>query len=119
MNNKQFSILIATIILVAVLLAHAQSYSTLGGGPIAPAVANCTVSATGYWAFCPVGSGTIYSMYVSYNGGAYQLLVPATSAGVATFNGRSGAVILTDADVTGTGLKVVTTVTSTAVSTPQ
>jgi hypothetical protein len=39
--------------------------------------------------------------------------------GVTSFNGRTGAVVLTDADVTGTGLKIATTVTSTATSTPQ
>jgi hypothetical protein len=39
--------------------------------------------------------------------------------GVSSFNGRTGAVTLSDADVTATGLKVITTVTSTATSTPQ
>jgi hypothetical protein len=58
-------------------------------------------------------------MYVSYNGGAYQLLGGGGASGVTSFNGRTGAVTLSDADVTGTGLKVTTTVTSTAVSTPQ
>jgi hypothetical protein len=47
----------------------------------------------------------------------------AGTAGVASFNGRTGAVTLLDADVTGTGLKIATSVTttstSTAVSTPQ
>ena len=66
-------LVLATALICGVLLG-AQSYSSIGGSPIAPTVAGCTLSGTGAWQLCPVGSGTSYQMYVSYNGGAYQLL---------------------------------------------
>jgi hypothetical protein len=137
------AILVASwIVTFAVVLMFAQSYAGLSLGPIAPTVSQCpTASATGA-TLCPVGTSTTgYGMYVSYNGAAYQLLTPAgsvtgsapivvsgtaiscptcvTGSVVNSFNTRTGAVTLSDADVTGTGLKVVTTVTSTATSTPQ
>ncbi|MGA2557978.1 MAG: hypothetical protein ABSG04_17045 [Verrucomicrobiota bacterium] len=118
MTNAKFAILIATIVLCTVLIAIGQSYGALSYGVIAPALANCPAGQANMTTFCTVGTAAPYTIYVSFNAGAYQLLVPAAS-GVASFNGRTGAVTLTDADVTGTGLKVSTTVTSTAVSTPQ
>lgn len=75
---------------------------------------DCAVTA-GVTNYCFAFDG----VWESLNGAVYVQLVPASSAGVASFNGRTGAVTLTDADVTGSGLKVVTTVTSTATSTPQ
>jgi len=71
-------------------------------------------------AFCPLNLSSGPALALAVNGGAF-IQVPMTTAsnGVTSFNGRTGAVTLTDADVTGTGLKVVTTVTSTATSTPQ
>lgn len=115
---KNTLILIAAIVLLVVLGGGAQTYGGLGFGTIAPAVASCPAGLANMAMLCAVGtSATGYTTYISYNAGAYQLFVPA--AGVASFNGRTGAVILTDADVTGAGVKVSTTVTSTATSTVQ
>jgi hypothetical protein len=72
---------------------------------------NCVVIAS-QTNYCFASDGP----YVSIAGAAYVSMLSA-SAGVTSFNGRTGAVTLSDADVIGTGLKVVTTVT--AVSTPQ
>ena len=77
--------------------------------------ASCTVVAA-TTQYCYASDGP----WVSINGAAYVSMMPSgTASGVTTFNGRSGAVTLSDADVTATGLKVITTVTSTATSTPQ
>ncbi len=77
---------------------------------------SCTVVAA-TTQYCYASDGP----YVSINGAAYVSMLPGAPAasGVTTFNGRTGAVTLTDADVTATGLKVITTVTSTATSTAQ
>jgi hypothetical protein len=121
MTTKQFLGLIVTLILCAVLLAHAQSFGAIAFSPIAPAVANCPPGPPTGTAFCTVGTApSNYQVYVSYAGAAYQPLVPPpAAAGVTSFNGRTGVVTLSNTDVLGTGLKVTTTVTSTAVSTPQ
>lgn len=74
-----------------------QSYGAVSIGPIAPAVANCPAGQSGFATLCPVGSGSTYTMYVSYNAAAYQLLVPVSS-GVTSFNGRTGAVVPTAND---------------------
>jgi hypothetical protein len=79
-----------------VSLLHAQSYGALGSGPIAPTVANCPAGQTGLAMLCPVGSGTTYQMYVSYNGGAYAPLVAAGA--VTSVFGRTGAVVATSGD---------------------
>jgi len=118
---KKFAIGFAlALALCCVWMAFAQTYGAISIGTIAPTVASCPPGQANAATLCVVGTSTTgYAFYVSYNATAYQLLVPATSAGVSSFNGRTGAVSLTDADVTGTGLKVITTVTSTATSTPQ
>jgi hypothetical protein len=117
MKTLHTLILAAAIVSAGVLASRAQSFGSITIGPIASTVAGCPLSATNSATLCPVGSGTSFAMYVSYNGGAPQSL--GTVGGVASFNGRSGAVTLTDADVTGAGVKVSTTVTSTATSTVQ
>lgn len=117
---KNTLILIAAIVLLVVLGGGAQTYGGLGFGTIAPAVASCPAGLANMAMLCAVGtSATGYTTYISYNAGAYQLLVPAAAPAVTSFNGRTGAVILTDADVAGAGVKVSTTVTSTATSTVQ
>lgn len=122
---KRISIITLTILaaLIGGMVARhvsAQSYASISLGPIAPTVAQCPAGQPNTASLCPVGSGASYSMYVSYNGGAYAVLAGGSqTAGVTTFNGRAGAVTLTKADVTGTGLAVATTVTSTATSTVQ
>ena len=86
MNTKQFCIILAVVITGFVVLAAAQSYGTFGIGPIAPTVAQCPAGAAGMATYCPVGSSTLaYATYVSYNAGAYTLLVPAPST--ASFTG--------------------------------
>lgn len=79
---------------------------------------------TGLTAICPVLQNGVSVLFTSYQGGPFT--APGTggaATGVTSFNGRTGAVTLTDADVLGSGVKVATTVTttstSTAVSTPQ
>jgi len=119
---KKFAIGFAlALALCCVWMAFAQTYGALSIGTIAPTVASCPPGVANAATLCVVGAGTTgYAFYVSYNATAYQLLVPATtSSGVTSFNGRTGPVTLTSADVTGAGLKVITTVTSTATSTPQ
>lgn len=115
MKTSQFAVLIVTLVLGIVLLAYGQSYGGFGYAPIAPAVSNCPPGQSTYTVFCTVGSATTgYQIYVSYNAGAYQLLVPANApAGVTSFNGRTGAVTLLKADVTGTGVAVTSTATTT------
>ena len=72
---------LATVILLAgaVYLPHsasAQGYGAIGFAPIAPAVANCPAGVTNGAMLCAVGtSASTYTLYVSYNAGAYQLLV--------------------------------------------
>lgn len=120
MKNWQFATLIATIVLCAALFAFGQSYGTIGYAPIAPTLASCPAGLANSTMLCTVGSAGKYSIYVSFNAGTYQLLVPISNAsGVTTFNGRSGPVTLTKADVTAVGLAIATTVTSTANSTIQ
>ena len=86
-------------------IVHGQSYGGMAFGPIAPALSNCPAGITGMASLCAVGSGTSYTLYVSYNAGAYAPLIGASN-GVASFNGRTGNVLLNKADVTGTGLAV-------------
>lgn len=83
-------LVLATALICGVLLG-AQSYSSIGGSPIAPTVAGCTLSGTGAWQLCPVGSGTSYQMYVSYNGGSYQLLGATGPQGPPGATGATGA----------------------------
>jgi hypothetical protein len=140
MTRTQFSILIATILAASMIIAgvvHAQSYGAIGFAPIAPAVSNCPAPAATYTVICAVGTAAPYALMVSYNAGAYQNLVTAPTAitgtgpivvsnsgsiscpscvtgnVVTSFNTRSGAVGLTKADITGTGIAVTTTSTST------
>ena len=49
----------------------AQSFGVSGIGPIAPTVAQCPAGLPSFALICPVGSGTSYQFYVSFNGGAY------------------------------------------------
>lgn len=120
MKWSQFAVLIAVIVSSVITIAYAQSYGGVGFAPIAPAVTNCPSGVTNGAMLCAVGtSAANYALYVSYNAGTYQPLVPAVSGGVTTFNGRTGNVNLTKSDVTSVGLSVATTVTSTATSTVQ
>lgn len=64
-------------------------------------------------AYCFVYTGTASSsgMYWAVNGGTTwnPFVPPPSAAGVSSFNGRTGAVTLTKADVTGTSLTATTT----------
>ena len=91
---KNTLILAVAIVLAAVIGGRAQTYGGFGFGTIAPTVASCPSGVTNYVMLCAVGTATTsYAIYVSYNAGPYQPLVPVP--------------------------KVSTTVTSTAVSTVQ
>ena len=129
MTTKQFSIFMAALVfLFALAGGGAQSGTTI----LIPAQTNITgcawntaaVTVTNGLAICPLNLTTGPALAIAVNGGAFsQIPMTAGTAGVASFNGRTGAVTLLDADVTGTGLKIATSVTttstSTAVSTPQ
>lgn len=95
MTKPQFAILISVLVLGFVIVAMAQTFGSLGISPIAPLVTNCPPGTANTATLCPVGSGSTFTMYVSYNGGAYQLLVPPPPAGVASVNGKTGALTIT------------------------
>ena len=116
-NFAAVTLSIALLLSSAIYAARPVRAQSIGVSPIATTVSGCQVSQAGQWAVCGVGTAAPYTLYASFSGGAYQAI--GGGSGVTSFNGRTGAVTLTDADVTGTGLKVSTTVTSTAVSTPQ
>ena len=106
--------IIAFAFVIFAVRAYAQSIgiSVNIGNAIASTDSQCPISGPGF-SLCPVGTAaTGYSLYVSYAGGAYQPLVPA-SAGVTSFNKRTGDVTLTKSDVIATGVGVTTTVSST------
>ena len=128
MTTKQFSIFMAALVFLFALAGGGQSGTTI----LIPAQTNITgcawntaaVTVTNGLAICPLNLTTGPALAIAVNGGAFsQIPMTAGTAGVASFNGRTGAVTLLDADVTGTGLKIATSVattsTSTAVSTPQ
>jgi hypothetical protein len=100
------------------MLALAQSYGAFGFGIIAPTVANCPPGSANNAVLCAVGpvSGS-YTMYVSYNAGAYQLLAPAgaTVTGTAPIVVNNGNVSCPSCLTTSS--KVATAVISTATST--
>jgi hypothetical protein len=79
-NSTFIVFLILLVIELAGLIHYTQSVSAAGSygaqgiGPIAPAVTNCPKPMANLAMLCPVGSTGAYSMYVSYNGGAYELL---------------------------------------------
>jgi hypothetical protein len=128
MTTKQFSIFMAALVFLFALAGGGQSGTTI----LIPAQTNITgcawntaaVTVTNGLAICPLNLTTGPALAIAVNGGALsQIPMTAGTAGVRSFNGRTGAVTLLDADVTGTGLKIATSVTttstSTAVSTPQ
>jgi hypothetical protein len=63
--------------------------------------------------------GTSSGLYYSTNGSTTFNPVAPAGGGVSSFNGRVGAVQLTKADVTATGLAATTTATTTASTTLQ
>jgi hypothetical protein len=128
MTTKQFSIFMAALVFLFALAGGGQSGTTI----LIPAQTNITgcawntaaVTVTNGLAICPLNLTTGPALAIAVNGEAFsQIPMTAGTAGVRSFNGRTGAVTLLDADVTGTGLKIATSVTttstSTAVSTPQ
>lgn len=120
MKRSHFAVVIAVTCLagfiagfsVSPLTVHAQTapapvYGGFSIGPIAPTVAQCPPAAAVGASYCPVGSGSVFSTYVNYNNLGWNPLVPiAGPSGVTSVNGRSGAVVLTKGDITGTGLTV-------------
>ncbi len=70
------------------LSVSAQSFGVSGIGPIAPTVAQCPVGIASFAFICPVGSGTSFQIYVSYNGGAY---IPLATQGQQGIPGATGA----------------------------
>jgi hypothetical protein len=99
MKNALMFVGIAILVLAASLhipTVKAQSYGADGIGPIAPTVSNCPAALSGFAMLCPVGSGTSFQLYISYNGGAYAPLVGANV--VTSVFGRTGAVVATAGD---------------------
>lgn len=105
--------LFIAIALTALYAFGQASYGSLSYGTIAPLVSNCPAPMASGTTLCTVGSSTgPYTIYVAFNGGTYAPLVPPpATAGVASFNGRTGAVVLSASDVSGTGVKATATVT--------
>lgn len=119
------SVIYATVNLARPISASAQqAYVILG---TQTALTGCVwptayATVTNGLALCPLNLSTGPALAISVNQGAFvQIPMTTATTGVQSFNGRTGAVTLTDADITGTGLKVATTVTGTftATSTPQ
>lgn len=70
-------ILLGVLIVAATLACFAiagRSYGAEGIGPIAPTFDQCPKPIKGYAMLCPVGQSGSFSMYVSYDGGAYTQL---------------------------------------------
>lgn len=85
MKNISLVVIAAVLAVMAFILfaghqypVHAQpSYGALSFGPIAPTLSSCPAGETNKTSFCTVGTvSTSYAIYVSYNGGAYQPLIP-------------------------------------------
>lgn len=127
MKRLQTALLVAVVAVLTLAIfnqsrVHAQGYGAIGFEPIAPTIANCPAGLANGTMLCTVGTVNNYAIYVSFNAMAYQLLVPpSTTAGITSFNGRTGpAITLTKADVLSAGISVATTVAPpTATSTLQ
>lgn len=107
MTNKQFAALLMVLMIGFVGIAVAQSFGGFAIGPMPPTVAGCPPGVPQQAVYCPVGTAAPYATYVSYNAQPYTLLVPPPSAtGVTSFGNpaRTGAVVLTKADITQTGV---------------
>lgn len=102
---KKLTLSLAITIFALVGSMFGQSYGAVSVGPIAPAVANCPAGVSGQATYCPVGTSTAgYATYVSYNGGAYQLLVPASTTITATAPlSLTGSTISCPTCITGSG----------------
>lgn len=87
---KKIFYIISVVTLVFVGYMFGQSYGKLSIGQISPLVTNCPSPDVGSATFCPVGSGTSFQTYVSYNGGAYAPLNQPFTVPVTTVFGRTG-----------------------------
>lgn len=126
MTNKHFTILILVIFFVSMVAGGgAQSGTSSVFIPAQTTISACTwpsptvATITNGGAICMLSLSTGPALAIAVNNGAFVQIPMSAATGVTSFNGRTGNVTLTKADVTGTGLAVSTTVTSTAVSTPQ
>ena len=127
MTNKQFTIFMIGFLLVSMVIGggaqNAGTSSILI--PVQTSIAGCTwpsstaVTVASGLAICPLNLSTGPALALAVNNGAFVQIPMSAATGVASFNGRTGNVTLTKADVLGTSFAVSTTVTSTAVSTPQ
>lgn len=100
------------------MAAAAQSGNSLIEVNVASSLAGCAWP-TGWpttlnsMALCPINNSGQLSIALAVNGGAFATYSPqGGGSAVTSFNGRTGAVTLTDADVLGTGVKAATTVTA-------
>ena len=126
MTNKQFSIFMLAFLLVAMVVGGGAQSGLPIILPAQTSLANCTwptsyATVTNGLALCPLNLSTGPALAIAVNGNTTFTQIPMTAAvaGVTSFNGRTGAINLTKADVLGTSFAVSTTVTSTATSTPQ
>jgi len=113
MTNKQVGFLALTLIICAAIFAHAQSPSGIVMLGLQTSISGCAwptsyASVSNGMILCPLTSGQIAT---AVNGGPFSVLGGST-AGVTSFNGRTGAVTMTKADVTGTGLAATASVTA-------
>ena len=118
MTNKQVGFLALTLILCASLFAFAQSPNGIVMLGTQTALSGCAwptsfATVTNGMAVCPLNLSGQPAMAIAINGGAFQQVPMGTAAaGVTSFNGRTGAVTLTKADVLAVGI------TATATATP-
>src|SRR5208337_4065048 len=110
--KKLLFIAFVVLISAAVVKIKAQSSLTVSPGST---LASCPSPSTKALIFCNVAgdSANADGAYVSANGAAYFRVSASVSAGVTSFNGRTGAITLTKADITGTGIAAASTTTAT------
>ena len=89
-------LLIVGVVLFVAVFVMAQAFlppQLVWTGPIATNVAQCVTPAAHSASICPVEATVGSITYFLWNGTAWTPLVPATAAGVTSFNGRTGAVV--------------------------
>ena len=92
-SDRVLVVAVTLVIFLSASLVSSQSFAAFSFSPIGATTGNCPspVVSSNAAILCPVGSGSSYQMYVSYNGGAYAPLTGAAN-GVASWNGRTGVV---------------------------
>jgi hypothetical protein len=120
MKNVLYLCLVMLVIFAVVKISdvHAQSASGIILLNPASSAATCAwpsgATVTNGMGLCPLNLSGQPGLAIALNGNTtFTQVFPAVAqAGVASFNGRTGNVTLTDADVVATGVKATTTATT-------